>query len=108
MTAPRAPVPQSPPTPQDASALASVADDAVIVVKQGLGFNARVAVAAAVLAVIVLVALFVVNRMSSDGSLSASRTARMDTVAQAAGEVAGGRRPKTTAFGARPPQAAQG
>jgi uncharacterized protein YecT (DUF1311 family) len=66
--------------------------DAVIIVKQGLGFNTRLALAAAVLAVIVLVVLLIVSRTSSDGSLSASGTQRPDTTAQAAGEVVSPRR----------------
>lgn len=102
MTATRAPVPQSPPTP--AVPPQRVSDDAVIVVKQGLGFNARLAVAAAVLAVIVLVVLFLVRRTNADDSLSASRTQRSDTISQAAGDVAGRSRAETTAFVARPPQ----
>jgi len=105
MTATRAPVPQSPPTPAEAPK--RVADDAVIVVKRGLGFNARVAVAAAVLAVVVLVVLFLVRRTSADDSLSASRTQRSDTISQAAGDVAGRSRAETSAFVARPRQAAR-
>jgi len=60
----------------------------VIAVKRGMGFNARVAVAAAVLAVIVLVALLLVNRNGGDVTLSATGKQTPDTVAHAAGDVA--------------------
>src|SRR5204862_7688569 len=106
MTATRAPVPQSPPTPPS-SMPPRATDDAVVVVKRGLGFNARVAVAAAVLAVIVIVVLFLVNRSGPDDALSASRTQRLDTVSQASGDIDRRSRGETTAFVARPPQAAQ-
>jgi len=107
MTATRAPVPQSPALPAGTSRPPRAVDDSVIVVKHGLGFNARVAVAAAVLAVIVLVVLFIVNRTSSDESLSASRGQRSDTVGQSAGEVVRQQRADTSAFVARPPRIAQ-
>jgi uncharacterized protein YecT (DUF1311 family) len=82
-------------------------DDAVVVVKHGMGFNTRVAVAAAVLAVIVLMALLLVRRDDSDVSLSASGPRRVDTLSQAAGEVARSQAPETSAFVARPPTAVQ-
>lgn len=73
-------------------------DDAVVVVKRGLGFNARLAVAAAVLAVLVLVALLLVNRNGDDVTISASGKQRSDTAVQAAGDVALSTAPDTTGF----------
>ena len=77
-------------------------DDAVVVVKHGLGFNARLAVAAAVVAVLVLVALLLVNRNGDDASVSTSSTQRSDSVPVVAGEVALSRAPDTSTFVARP------
>ena len=73
-------------------------DDAVVVVKRGLGFNARLAVAAAVLAVLVLVALLLVNRNGDDVTISASGKQRPDTAAQASGDVVLSTAPDTTGF----------
>jgi len=81
-------------------------DDAVLVVKQGLGFNARVALAAAVLAVIVLVALLLVNRNGSGGSLVAPGGQASDSMAQAAGDVDRASRPDTMVPVASPPAVA--
>jgi Uncharacterized protein conserved in bacteria len=85
--------------PPNASAIRAAGRGApdVIAVKHGMGFNARVAVAAAVLAVIVLVALLLVNRNGGDVTLSAAGKQR-DTVAQAAGDVALSTAPDTTKF----------
>lgn len=78
-----------------AQARPRAADNAVVVAERGLGFNGRVAVAAAVLAVIVLVALLIVNRDGSDAPVSVSGNPPSDSVSQAAGEV-GRQRPADT------------
>jgi uncharacterized protein YecT (DUF1311 family) len=82
-------------------------DDSVVVVKRGMGFNTRVAVAAAVLAVIVLMALLLVRRGDPDVSFSASGAKRADTASQAAGDVGRSQAPETTAFAAHVPAVAQ-
>jgi uncharacterized protein YecT (DUF1311 family) len=82
-------------------------DDSVVVVKRGMGFNTRVAVAAAVLAVIVLMALLLVHRGDPDASLSASGAKRSDTVSQAAGDVGRSQAPETTAFVPQAPAVVQ-
>jgi uncharacterized protein YecT (DUF1311 family) len=110
MSATRIPVPQSVAQPfARFTPLASrKTDDAVVVVKHGLGFNTRVALAAAALALIVTVVWFLVSRSNADDSLSASRKQASDTLAQAGGEVARPQRADTTPFVARPPQVAPG
>lgn len=109
MSATRVPVPQSVAQPfARFTPLASrKTEDAVVVVKHGLGFNTRVALAAATLALIVMVVWFFVSRNNTDDSLSASRRQALDTQA-AGGEVARSARADTTAFVARPPQVAPG
>ena len=82
-------------------------DDSVMVVKRGMGFNTRVAIAAAVLAVIVLMALLLVRRNDSGVSLSASGVRRVDTLSQSAGDVARSQAPETTTFVAKPPPTIQ-
>jgi uncharacterized protein YecT (DUF1311 family) len=108
MSATRIPVPQSVASPfARFTPLASrKTEDAVVVVKRGLGFNARLALAAAVLAVIVTVVLFLVRRNDSDDSLSLSRRQRSDTLAQSGGEVARAPHADSTRLVAPPPPAA--
>jgi uncharacterized protein YecT (DUF1311 family) len=109
MSATRMPVPQSVAEPFarfTPLALRSTTDDAVVVVKRGMGFNTRVALAAAVLAVIVMVVLFIVNRTNTEDSLATSRQQASDTGSQAAGELARASHPDTTSLVARPPQSA--
>jgi uncharacterized protein YecT (DUF1311 family) len=108
ISATRIPVPQSVAQPfARFTPLASrKAEAAVVVVKHGLGFNARVALAAAALALIFTVVWFLVNRNNTDDSLSASRTQALDTLAHAGGDLARPQRADATPFIARPSQPA--
>jgi uncharacterized protein YecT (DUF1311 family) len=111
MSATRVPVPQSVAQPfARFTPLASrKAEEAVVVVKRGLGFNTRVALAAAALALIFTVVWFFVNRSNTEDSLSASRKQASDTLAHAAGgEVTRSAQADTTALVARPPLVAPG
>jgi uncharacterized protein YecT (DUF1311 family) len=111
MSATRIPVPQSVAQPfARFTPLASrKTEEAVVVARHGLGFNARVALAAAALALIFTVVWFFVNRSNTEDSLSASRKQASDTLAHAAGgEVARSAQADTTALVAQPPQVAPG
>lgn len=63
-------------------------DDAVVVVNRGMSFNTRLAMAAAVVALIVLMAVLLLQRKSPHTSLTATTSTAADTGMEAAGDVA--------------------
>ena len=63
-------------------------DDAVVVVNRGMSFNTRLAMAAAVVALIVIMAVLLLQRRGPDASLTATTSTPEDTAMQAAGDVA--------------------